>query len=221
MERYTFHIQYHESWTELFEKWNDILHHIEDKLNESEQIDKIYPPPHQIFRVFDLDVNEIKILFMGMDPYHNQGEAMGLSFSVNSDIKIPPSLRNIYKELQLEFPERNYCFQHGDLTRWFYEEKIFLLNSALTVYENSAGSHMKLWEKFTDDVISYISRKNEQCIYLLLGNHAKKKKIYIQQKDRIIEGVHPSPLSASRGFFGSGIFQQIENKIGGMMDWRN
>ena len=80
---------------------------------------------------------------------------------------------------------------------------------------------MKLWEKFTDDVISYISRKNNQCIYLLLGNHAKKKKIYIQNKDRIIEGVHPSPLSASRGFFGSGIFQQIEEKMGSFVDWRN
>jgi len=219
MERYELRMVYHESWKELFDKWESKINKIEESLNDFEDINKIYPPPHEVFRVFELDVYEIQILFMGMDPYHNSGEAMGLAFSVNQDCKIPPSLRNIYKEIRNEFPDRNYEYPHGDLRRWFYEEKIFLLNSALTVYENRAGSHMGLWEKFTDDVIRYISEKNSECIYLLLGNHAKKKKNYIQQTDRIIEGVHPSPLSASRGFFGSGIFQQVEDKLGHFIHW--
>jgi len=166
-----------------------------------------------------MDVNEIKILLLGQDPYHGPNQANGLSFSVNDGIKIPPSLKNIYKELQAEFPERNYEFKSGNLERWFKEEKIFLLNSSLSVIQNKAGSHMNIWKDFTNDVIKYVSEQNKDCIFVLLGNFAKSKQDYILNKNNIVLGVHPSPLSANKGFFGSNIFKIIEEKIGSQINW--
>ena len=203
----------HESWNELFTKYNFDL----DNLYNTNNI--IYPKKDQVFRVFEMDVNEIKILLLGQDPYHNPNQANGLSFSVNDNIKIPPSLRNIYKEIQSEFPERNYTFTSGNLERWFNEEKIFLLNASLTVIQNKPSSQMSLWNTFTNDVIKYISHNNDKCIFVLLGNFAKSKDNYIGNKDNIIYGVHPSPLSASKGFFGSNIFKLIEEKLGEQVNW--
>jgi uracil-DNA glycosylase len=203
----------HESWNELFTKYNFDL----DNLYNTNNI--IYPKKDQVFRVFEMDVNEIKILLLGQDPYHNPNQANGLSFSVNDNIKIPPSLRNIYKEIQSEFPERNYTFTSGNLERWFNEEKIFLLNASLTVIQNKPSSQMSLWNTFTNDVIKYISHNNDKCIFVLLGNFAKSKDNYIGNKDNIIYGVHPSPLSASKGFFGSNIFKLIEEKLGEQINW--
>jgi uracil-DNA glycosylase len=168
-----------------------------------------------------MDVTKIKIVLLGQDPYHGQGQAHGLSFSVPTSVKIPPSLRNIFKELQNEFPERNYNFVSGNLEQWFYREKIFLLNASLTVVEGKAGSHMKQWETFTNSVIEFISAQNPMCIFLLLGNFAKAKEKYILNKERIINGVHPSPLSAHNGFFNSNIFIKVEELLGTNIDWSN
>jgi len=204
----------HKSWKKLFDRYNFNL----DGLYNSKDI--VYPPREQIFRVFGMNVKKIRIVLLGQDPYHNPNQANGLSFSVPDKVKIPPSLQNIYKELCIEFPERNYEFNSGNLERWFTEEKIFLLNSSLSVIKNKPGSHMTIWSDFTDDVISYISKKNKDCIFILLGNFAKSKDKFIENKERIITGVHPSPFSANNGFFNSDIFKKVEEKLQKEIDWK-
>lgn len=203
----------HISWKKLFSQYRFDL----DELFVYGDI--IYPEKHNIFKVFEMDVNDIKIVLLGQDPYHNPNQANGLSFSVNTGVPIPPSLKNIYKEIQCNFPERQYTFNSGNLEKWFKKEKIFLLNASLTVIKNDPGSHMSIWEEFTDDVIKYISATNNKCIFVLLGNFAKSKQQYILNKANIIEGVHPSPFSANKGFFGSNIFKKIEEKVGVPIDW--
>ena len=199
----------HSSWTLLFEKYNfDLSILYDDK--------QVYPPQELVFRVFEIDVKDIKIVLLGQDPYHGHNQANGLSFSVFNDIKISPSLKNIFKELKNEFLDRNYNFNHGNLERWFNDEKIFLLNSSLTVEKGKPSSHVKFWESFTNDVIKYISLNNDKCIFLLLGNYAKSKNVFIQNKNNIITAPHPSPLA--RGFIGSDVFKQIEEKIN-MINW--
>ena len=151
---------------------------------------------------------------------------MGLAFSVKPNIKIPPSLVNIFKELQMEFPERGYTFTNGDLSLWAAREGIFLLNSALSVRQASPLSHIKRWETFTDDVILYILEHNVKCIFLLLGNYAKEKhkiiyKICPDNSARVIKSVHPSPLSAHAGFFNSNIFKQVESTLECTINWQN
>lgn len=194
----------HSSWLPLFKKYNIIINNINNN--------NIYPPKEQIFRVFEMDVTCIKILLLGQDPYHNVNQANGLSFSVNEGIVIPPSLRNIFKEIKKEFPERNYNFTHGNLQSWFTREKIFLLNSSLSVEEGKPGSHLKIWEEFTNDVIKFINKNNKNCVFLLLGKYAQKKEQFIENKSNIVKGVHPSPLA--RGFIGSGVFIIVENILG-------
>ena len=164
-----------------------------------------------------MNLDEIQIVLLGQDPYHRPSQAHGLSFSVSNGIKIPPSLKNIYKELQSNFSERNYEFSSGNLEKWVYREKIFLLNASLTVIDGKPGSHMKIWRDFTDDVIKYISENNNKCIFLLLGNFAKEKEKFIEDKTRILSCPHPSPLA--RGFIGSGIFKKVEEKLGKNIDW--
>lgn len=205
---------YHESWKPLFDKY--IFDDIDEFYSGKEEI---YPKKEHLFRVFEMDIREIKVLLLGQDPYHGPGQAHGLSFSVPDGVKIPPSLRNIYKELQLEFPDRNYLFNSGNLENWFYREKIFLLNSSLSVIKGKPGSMMDIWEEFTNDVIKFVSEQNENCVFLLLGNFAKAKDSFIQNKDRIIKGVHPSPMAASQGFFGSNLFKQVEEKLNQKIDW--
>lgn len=150
---------------------------------------------------------------------------MGLSFSVPPNVKIPPSLVNIFKELQIEFPARGYEMTHGDLSIWATREGIFLLNAALTVRKASPLSHIKRWEAFTDDVIKYILEGNPGCVFLLLGNYAKAKAKLITaangNANRVVMGVHPSPLSAHAGFFNSGIFQKVEATLGTSINWQN
>lgn len=210
-------ISYHPSWLPLFQLYEFDL----NELYNEKSLEEIYPPKEHLFRVFEMDVKDITVLLLGQDPYHNPGQAHGLSFSVPENIAIPPSLRNIYKELQIEFPERNYKFTHGNLEKWFYREKIFLLNASLSVIRNKPGSQMALWQEFTNDVIKFISENNSKCIFLLLGNFAKAKEKFIIDKSRIIKGVHPSPLSAHNGFFNSGIFIQVEQILGKQIDWSN
>ncbi len=201
----------HESWNQLFKKYKfdiDILY--------DEEI--TYPPKELVFKVFEMDVKDIKIVLLGQDPYHGPNQANGLSFSVNKKEKIPPSLKNIFKELLLEFPDRNYKFDNGDLNEWFQRENIFLLNSSLTVNKGKAGSHMNVWKEFTDDVIKFISKNNDNTIFLLLGNFAKEKSSLIINKNNIITESHPSPLA--RGFIGSNVFKRIED-LTGPINWQN
>ena len=202
----------HKSWFELFSKF-DI------ELVDIFEIGDVFPPKEMVFRVFQMDVKEIRIVLLGQDPYHGPNQAHGLSFSVPQTEKIPPSLKNIYKELMLEFPERNYEFKTGDLEQWFTREKIFLLNSSLTVQKGKAGSDMSIWEEFTDEVIKFISEQNNNCVFLLLGNFAKSKHIFIKNKNKIVTEVHPSPLA--KGFVGSNVFKRVENVLGTTVDWSN
>ena len=206
----------HESWKPLFDKY--IFDDIDEFYSGK---DEIYPKKEDLFRVFEMDVREIKVLLLGQDPYHGAGQAHGLSFSVPDGVKIPPSLRNIYKELQNEFPERNYTFNSGNLENWFYREKIFLLNSSLSVMKGKPGSMMNIWEEFTNDVIQFVSEQNNKCVFILLGNFAKAKELFIKNKSQIIKGVHPSPMAAFQGFFGCNIFKKVEEKLNQKIDWSN
>lgn len=205
-------IHIHESWKELFEKHTELINSIFKKADDYQL--PVYPPKEHIFRVFSMNVKDIKIVLLGQDCYHGEGQANGLAFSVNSTTKIPPSLQNIFKELKSTYPERNYEFPNGNLERWFLEEKIFLLNCGLTVLEGKPGIFVKDWTPFTDDVIKFISDNNPTCIFLLLGNFAKEKLKFIKNHEMVITGVHPSPLSANRGFIGSKIFKKIDEKLG-------
>jgi uracil-DNA glycosylase len=201
----------HKSWKPLFDKYNFNL----DIRYSKEDI--VYPPKEMVFRVFEMDVKDIIIVLVGQDCYHGKGQAHGLSFSVPDGVKIPPSLRNIFKELDLSFPEREYKFNSGNLEKWFYREKIFLLNSSLTVIEGKPGSDMKIWEKFTNDVIKFISDNNDKCVFLLLGNYARNKDNFIKDDQNVVYAPHPSPLA--RGFIDSCVFLEIERRVGRVIDW--
>lgn len=175
--------------------------------------ESVYPPEDMIFNAFDLSpFDNTKVVIIGQDPYHGEGQAHGLSFSVKDGVRIPPSLRNIYKELHsdlnLEIPAS------GDLTRWA-SQGVLLLNATLTVRADQAGSHQKKgWEQFTDSVIKTLSEKSSGLVFVLWGAYAQKKGAVIDQsKHLILKSVHPSPLSASRGFFGNKQFSTINSYL--------
>lgn len=162
-----------------------------------------YPPADAVFRALSFVApSDVKVVILGQDPYHGAGEAMGLSFSVGRSVRVPPSLRNIYKELHsdlgLAIPA------HGDLTHWA-QQGVLLLNAALTVSADNAGSHGKLgWQRVTDALIDTVNRDNPGCVFILWGNWAQSKAERIDtRKHAILTSAHPSPLSARRGFFGS------------------
>lgn len=162
---------------------------------------KIYPPGPLIFKAFELTpVSKLKAVIIGQDPYHNPDQAMGLCFSVPKSTKVPPSLKNIYKELQsdLEIPIRD----HGDLTEWA-KQGVLMLNAILTVEEKQPGSHRKYgWQTFTDSVIKTISLELSDVVFFLWGNYAKSKAVLIDdQKHLVLQAAHPSPL-ARFGFKG-------------------
>jgi uracil-DNA glycosylase len=200
----------HDSWKKLFDKY-DI------NIDEIYEIGEVYPPKELVFRVFEMDVKEIRIVCLGQDPYHGPNQAHGLSFSVPDGEKIPPSLKNIFKELILNFPERNYDFKTGNLEQWFIRDKIFLLNSSLTVQKGKAGSDMSIWEDFTNEVIKFISEQNSKCVFLLLGNYAKSKSVFVKNKSKIVTEKHPSPLA--RGFIGSKVFERVEHVLMQRVNW--
>ncbi len=166
----------------------------------------IYPSMYNIFNSMKFTpLSDVKVVLLGQDPYHNEGQAMGLSFSVPKGIEVPPSLKNIYKEIQSELgvpPKDN-----GDLTGWA-KQGVLLLNAVLTVRAHQANSHKgKGWEAFTDSIIKKISDTKEHVVFLLWGGNARSKKPLIDKsKHLILECAHPSPLSAYNGFFGSGHF---------------
>jgi uracil-DNA glycosylase len=167
----------------------------------------IYPPGPLIFNAYNTTpIDQVKVVILGQDPYHNPGQAMGLSFSVPKGTRIPPSLRNINKELNtslgLPIPE------HGDLTKWA-EQGVFLLNAMLTVEHKQPGSHQRSgWQFFTDASIKAISQQRENVVFMLWGAFARKKAVLIDgSKHLILESPHPSPFSADRGFFGNNHFK--------------
>ncbi len=169
---------------------------------------RIYPPAKLIFNAFDqCPFENLKIVILGQDPYHGPGQAHGLCFSVNDGIDFPPSLRNIFKELKNDVGKE--IPKTGNLLPWA-KQGVLLLNATLTVRANQAGSHQnKGWEIFTDTVIHKINEQKENVVFILWGNYAISKGRFIDQsKHRVLTSVHPSPLSASRGFFGNHHFSK-------------
>lgn len=166
----------------------------------------IYPPGSLIFNAFNTTpIDQVKVVILGQDPYHNPGQAMGLSFSVSKGMSVPPSLRNIYKELH---DSTGFTApQHGDLTHWA-EQGVFLLNAMLTVEKNKPSSHRDIgWQNFTDAVIKTLSKERENLVFLLWGAFAQKKRGLIDEnKHLVLASPHPSPFSAHRGFLGNGHF---------------
>ncbi len=169
----------------------------------------VYPPPKAMFRAFELTPFEkVKVVILGQDPYHGPGQANGLSFAVNEGVRNPPSLQNIFKELESDLGEPLETAS-GDLSRWA-EQGVLLLNATLTVRVGAAGSHQnKGWEQFTDAVIRTLSDKREHLVFILWGNYARQKGAHIDRaKHLVIESPHPSPFSAYNGFFGSKPFSK-------------
>lgn len=200
-------------WDEILkdEVEKDYFLKMKDFLKQEYLEKTVYPPKKEIFAAFQLTpYKDIKIVILGQDPYHGAGQAHGLAFSVKKGVPLPPSLRNIYKEIVSE--GEGEIFNNGCLEDWA-KQGIFLLNASLTVREGEANSHSKIgWTTFTDEVIKKVNEKKEQVIFVLWGNNAKDKKKYITNPNHIIlEGVHPSPLSASRGFFGCDHFKTINS----------
>ncbi len=174
----------------------------------------VYPPSNQIFAALDAcTLPNLKVVIIGQDPYHGVGQANGLCFSVNKGIPVPPSLQNIYKELQSDLQIN--APSHGDLTSWA-KQGVLLLNATLTVSANQAGSHQnKGWEKFTDRVIEVINTNKSNVVFMLWGGYAKKKgKSIDEAKHLVLRSGHPSPLSANRGYwFGSKHFSQCNDYL--------
>ncbi|WP_395053846.1 uracil-DNA glycosylase [Flavobacterium sp.] len=208
----------------LSPSWNAILKsEIENDyfkdliLNVENEYEKgiCYPPKNLIFEAFNqCFFEDLKVVIIGQDPYHGKGEANGLCFSVNDSIKIPPSLRNIFREINDDL-ETIFIPTSGNLQRWA-QQGILLLNATLTVAENQAGSHQKLgWETFTDAVIKQISDQNENVVFLLWGNFAiKKGKNIDRNKHLVLESGHPSPLSANQGkWFGNKHFSKTNTYL--------
>lgn len=161
-----------------------------------------YPPPKYVFRAFDLcPFDDVKVVILGQDPYHGAGQANGLCFAVNEGVRIPPSLQNIYKEIERDLGRPSKT--NGDLAEWA-AQGVLLLNATLTVAARQAGSHQdKGWEQFTDAAIQKLSKEREHLVFLLWGNYARKKGAVIDRnKHCVLEAPHPSPFSADRGFFG-------------------
>lgn len=176
------------------------------KKEYSEQV--IYPPSNEIFSALEhTSIKDVKVVLLGQDPYHEEGQAHGMSFSVKPGVKVPPSLQNMYKELRDELG----CFipNNGFLEKWA-DQGVLLLNTSLTVRKGAANSHKgKGWEEFTDSIIKAVNTQERPIVYFLWGSNARSKKALITNpKHLVLESVHPSPLSAYNGFFGCGHFKK-------------
>lgn len=202
------------SWLNIFENYEnyDKLQELIKTIDDKRKTTTIYPEQKDVFRVFELPLDKIKVVILGQDPYHNPDQACGLSFSVNDGVPLPKSLVNIYKELHddLNIPPA----KTGNLEPWF-KQGVFLLNAVLTVEKNSPASHSKLgWQDFTDYIIKTISDKADNVVFILWGAYARsKKKLIDESRHLIIESAHPSPLSAYRGFFGSKVFSKTNSYL--------
>lgn len=195
-----------------------------NKVDEEYSKYKVYPARGKIFSALThCDINDVKVVILGQDPYHEEGQAHGMSFSVMPGVAVPPSLKNIYKEIENEYgyPAPN----HGYLMKWA-KQGVLLLNATLTVRAHLANSHSKFgWQKFTDRVIQEVNRQNNPVVFILWGNNAISKEKYIDQnKHLVLKSVHPSPLSAYAGFFGNNHFKKanefLKNNNREKIDWR-
>lgn len=200
------------SWKSFFHEEQKKRYYIDIMqflISEQQQNKTIYPPQEDIFNAFNYCAkNDIKVVIIGQDPYHDKGQAHGLSFSVQPYVKTPPSLRNIYKELSsdiLGFEIPN----HGFLKSWA-EQGVLLLNTSLTVQAHKPASHSKIgWEIFTNSVIKHINNELDSLVFLLWGSHAQTKSVFIDEsKHKILKSAHPSPFSAHRGFLGNKHFSE-------------
>jgi len=203
------------SWRELLaqETSTPYWSSLQDFVATERRVAEIYPPVEATFRAFELTApHEVRVVILGQDPYHSQGQANGLCFSVTNGVKIPPSLRNIYKELQSDCDIEPSS--SGDLTTWA-RQGVLLLNATLTVRHDGAGTHQGHgWEVFTDAVVHTLGSLTSPIVFVLWGAFARKKKSLITQPQHtIIESAHPSPLSAHNGFFGSKPFSQINQAL--------
>ncbi len=213
--------------------WDDVLKVIENSegfkkflymINDKYNHTTVYPPKNYIFNALKLtSYKDTKVVIVGQDPYHGEGEAHGLSFSVQKGVKIPPSLQNIYKELENDLKIKPAM--EGDLTKWA-KEGVLLLNAVLTVEKDKPASHRNLgWELLTDYIIKALNAKEEPVVFILWGSFAKEKKKYITNpKHLVLTSPHPSPFSASSGFFGSRPFSKtndflIKNNLK-PIDWK-
>ena len=202
--------------------WQDIIKQeqkkeyykkLEKEIDRRYETTTVFPAKDKIFTAFSLTpIDKLKVVILGQDPYHKVGQAHGLAFSTPANIKNPPSMQNILKEINNEYNNESICHD-GDLTSWA-KQGILLINTIFTVEESKAKSHHKLgWEIFTNNIIKYISNNCQDIIFLLWGNDAiSKQKLINKSKHHILTSVHPSPLSAYRGFFGCNHFKKT-NKI--------
>lgn len=184
---------------------------------------KIYPDANKYFNALDLvDLKNVKVVILGQDPYHGPGQAHGLSFSVPDGVRFPPSLRNIFKELEADL--KVAIPKSGNLERWA-KQGVLLLNSVLTVEDGKAAAHQgKGWEKFTDKIIEVVNRECDHVVFILWGAYAQKKAAFVDRnKHLVLTSVHPSPLSSHRGFFGSKPFSKanhwLRSKGLAAIDW--
>ena len=176
----------------------------------------VYPPEKNIFEAFNrTPFDKVKVVILGQDPYHEPNQAHGLCFSVRDGVQPPPSLKNIYKELEDEYGTP-FLNRNGDLSHWA-DQGVLLLNATLTVAAGNAGSHQgKGWEMFTDAVIAKLSSHRENLVFLLWGSYARRKGMVIDRRRHLVlECAHPSPLSAYRGFFGCGHFRKANEYLAG------
>ena len=174
----------------------------------------VYPPGKYIFEAFNrTPFDKVKVVILGQDPYHEPNQAHGLCFSVQKGVSLPPSLVNIYKELEDEFGTK-FLDREGDLTQWA-DQGVLLLNATLTVAAGNAGSHQgRGWEMFTDAVVSKLAERRENLVFMLWGSYARRKGAVINRKRHLVlECAHPSPLSAYRGFFGCGHFKKANEYL--------
>lgn len=198
------------NWNSILEQEfkKDYFKNLISFIDKEYEKDEIFPSKNEIFNAFKLtDYENIKVVILGQDPYHGYDEAEGLAFSVKNHIKRPPSLRNIFKELKNDL---NIDRENNSLQDWA-SQGVLLLNAILTVKKDTPLSHKNIgWEQFTDEVIKIINKKEEPVVFVLWGNFAKtKKNLITNKKHLILEGAHPSPFSANRGFFGTKPFSQI------------
>ena len=173
----------------------------------------VYPAPKNIFRAFDAcPFDQVKVVILGQDPYHGEGQANGLCFAVNPQVRTPPSLQNIFKELESDLGHA--VSRDPDLIRWA-KQGVLLLNATLTVSAHDPGSHQgRGWERFTDAVIKKLNDEREHLVFILWGNYAKAKGAHIDRaKHLVLESVHPSPFAANNGFFGSKPFSKTNSYL--------
>ena len=204
-----------ESWREVLQTEFDkpYFELLTDFVRHAYRTTQCFPPAGQIFRAFDLcPFDKVRVVIIGQDPYHDVNQAHGLCFSVQDGVRIPPSLDNIYKELNRDLGKP--IPTTGNLTHWA-EQGVLLLNATLTVEAHKAGSHQgKGWEELTDAAIMALNEKREKIVFMLWGSYAQRKGKYIdRRKHLVLEAVHPSPLSAYRGFIGCGHFSQANNYL--------